>query len=168
MCRDLAPAFRIVVAERNCVRPLLQTFAPDGETVAIPVQNFHPVLAPACKHKQVPGEGVQLQVLADQRLQTVEALAHIARRKAEVHPHAGWQVDHLRSASSTVRKVVISTPGPMRNRSPVANTSSSAASAMRSGRRAPLSTRAKPHWPVFLKAFPPSVKGVLGQPLFLA
>ena len=71
-----------------------------------------------------------------------EALAHVARRQTQIHPHAGWQVDHARKTSSTARKVAVSTPLPMRSRSPVANTSSSTASAVRSCRRAPLSTKA--------------------------
>src|SRR5207248_9701824 len=123
--RDLTLAFFAGIAQRHCVRPLLQSLAPDRETVLVPVQNFYPVLAPTRKHKQVSGEGVQSQVLADERVQTIEALAHVARRQAQIHSHAGWQVEHPRSTSSTVRRVVMSTPAPMRNRSPVANTSSS-------------------------------------------
>src|SRR5215475_5235816 len=115
---------------------------------AIPIENFHPVLAPAGKYKQVSREDIQLQVLADQRLQTVKALAHIARREAEVHPHAGRQVDHPRSTFSTIRNVVMSTPGLMRSRSPVASTSSIIGSAVRSCRRALLSTRANRTGPV--------------------
>src|SRR2546430_12797720 len=32
------------IAQRHCVRPLLQSLAPDRETVLVPVQNFYPVL----------------------------------------------------------------------------------------------------------------------------
>src|SRR5205807_4059784 len=127
--RDLKPGFSPAVAKRNRVRPLLQPLAPYSEAVAVPVQNLDSVLPSARKNKQVSGKGIQLQVLADQRLQTVKTLAHIARRQAQIHPHAGWQVDHARKTSSTARKVAVSTPAPMRSRSPVGNTSSSAASA---------------------------------------
>src|SRR5436305_14903495 len=109
--------------------------------------------APARKHKQVSGNDIQLEVVADERVQTVKALAHVARRQAQVHTHAGWQVDHARNTSSTVRKVAASTPALMRSRSPVANASSSAASAARSSRRGLRSTKANRTGPVCWSRF---------------
>src|SRR5436190_16528230 len=82
LCGDLPPAFCGALTERYGVGPFLQPFTPHSKAVTIPVQNLHPVPTPTRKHKQVSGEGIQLQVLADQRVQTVEALAHIARRQA--------------------------------------------------------------------------------------
>src|SRR5687768_7856641 len=75
----------------------------------------------------MPGEGVQLQVIAHQRVQPVEAAAHVARAQAQIHPHAGRQVHHARNASITIRNVAPSTPERMRNCSPLANTISTSA-----------------------------------------
>src|SRR5471030_1696365 len=101
-------------------------------------------MAPATgEYKKVAGESVQFQVLPHQGVQPVKALAHVAGRKAQIHPHAGWQVNHTRNASSTVRKVTASTPAPIRSRSPVASTSSRLASAAGSCLTPPRSTKAK-------------------------
>jgi hypothetical protein len=54
-----------------------------------------------------------------------------------------WRMDHGRKTSITVRNVAASTPALMRSRSPVANTSSRAASVAGFCRGAPLSTKAK-------------------------
>ncbi len=108
-------------------------------------------------------------MLAHQGVQPVKTLAHIACCQAKIHPHAGRQVDHTRNTASTVRNVVPSTPVPMRNRSPLANTSSSAASAADSCRAALLSTKAKRTGSIsFLQAFAPGVEGIFCQPLFFA
>jgi hypothetical protein len=56
------------------------------------------------------GESIQIQVLAHERVQTVEALAHVAQRLSQIHPHAGRQVDHARNASNTARNVAPPTP----------------------------------------------------------
>src|SRR5436190_16787084 len=126
--RDLPSPFWLALTERHRVRAFLQSLAPHRESVTVPIQNLDPIAPPAREHKQVSGEGIQLQVLAHQGVQAVKALAHIARRQAKIHPYAGRQVDHARKTPRTVRNTAASTPAPMRNRSPVANTSSRAAS----------------------------------------
>ncbi len=83
-----------------------------------------PVAPAVGENEQVADEGVQLQPVPHQRVQTVEAPAHVARRQAQVYAHAGRKVDHARRISTTVRSVAASTPAPIRSRSPVANTSS--------------------------------------------
>ena len=69
-----------------------------------------------------------------------------AERKREgerqIRPHAGWQMDHARKASSTARNVDASTPTPMCRRSPVVNSNSTSASADLSRRTPRLSTKA--------------------------
>ncbi len=57
-----------------------------------------------------------------------KAPPHIYRAQAQIHPHAGRQVDHLRAASSTSPASAASTWLLIRSRSPFRNTSSSAGS----------------------------------------
>src|ERR1039458_9142086 len=87
-------------------------------------------------------ERVQLHRLSHQRMQAIEALAHVAGRGAEIDAHTGRQVHHARSRSTlnTVRKVATSVPGAIRKRSPDARISSTGATG--SPPDAPVSTRA--------------------------
>ena len=139
----LAEVEDVAVAERHRVRALLQSLAPHREAVAVPIQDLDPIFPTAGEHKQVSGEGIQLQVLAHQGVQPVKTLAHVACCQAKIHPHAGRQMDHRRKISRTVCNVAASTPAPMRSRSPVAMTSSRAASVAGSCRATLLSTKAK-------------------------
>src|SRR5262245_62047622 len=61
LCRDLLPPLLGICANRNCVRAFLQTFAPDRESVTIPVQDLHAVFPAAGENEQMPGKCVQLQ-----------------------------------------------------------------------------------------------------------
>src|SRR5689334_13934013 len=65
------------------------------------------------------GEGIQLQVVAHERVEAVETEPHIARTQAQIDAHAGGQVNHRRSVSSTTRSVAASTPVATRRRSPL-------------------------------------------------
>src|SRR5581483_7247997 len=67
-------------------------------------------------------------------VQAIAALAHVAGRKAQIHAHAGRQVDRARNASSTVRNMIASNPAPMRSRSPLVSASSRAVSVAGAGR----------------------------------
>src|ERR1700688_2234524 len=71
-------------------------------------------------------KGIQLQVISYQGVKPVKASAHVARVQTQVHAHAGRQVYHPRTTSSTIRNVVATTWLPMRSRSPLLSTSSSA------------------------------------------
>ncbi len=81
-------------------------------------------------------------MVAYQCMRSVEALARVTGGQAQIDPHAGWQVDHFRSASSTVRNTPVLTPPPIRNRSPVATTNSNQCSADTPSGPAPLSISA--------------------------
>src|ERR1051325_10021884 len=72
------------------------------------------------------GERVQSETVPHQTVQCVEALPHVARRRAQVYSHAGRQVDHSRSRNtvSTVRRVFASTPVNIRSSSPSGRTNS--------------------------------------------
>src|ERR1700693_3537635 len=72
------------------------------------------------------GEGIQVQMISHQRVQSVKTPAHVARAQTQIHSYAGRQVNHPRTASRTIRKVAPSTSLPIRNRSPLLSTSSSA------------------------------------------
>jgi hypothetical protein len=108
---------------------------------------------PASEDEQVPGERIQFQVLPHERIQPVEALAHIAGRQAQIHPHAGRQLNHTRSRNtpSTIRNVAASTPGAICIRSPVARTSSTGAFNVQPFPE--VSTNANPTAALFLDCF---------------
>lgn len=102
---------------------------------------------------QIPTPGVRGQACA-----SCQSSCACRTVSGEVHAHTGRQVDHTHKMSSTMRKVAASAPAPMRNRSPVSNTSSIADSAARS-----LSSRRRSHQERtapdrLLKPFPPRVK----------
>ena len=70
------------------------------------------------------GESIQLQMISHQSVQPVETAPHVTRAKTQIHPHAGWQVNHPRTISNTIRSVAASTSLPIRNRSPLVSTNS--------------------------------------------
>src|SRR6267143_145324 len=109
----------------NRVGALFQTFRPDGEPVPVPVQNLEPISSLVGEQVKMAGERIQLEMIPYQRVQAVEASAHIAGAQTQIHAHAGRQVNHRRTASSTRRNVASSTPLPMRSRSPLVRINSS-------------------------------------------
>src|SRR5437868_5182097 len=82
--RNLAPRFDTIVGW-HCIGAFFEPFGPDRETVPIPVQYFDPVPPPVGEDEQMSGKGVQLHRLGDQRVQAVEALAHVAGCGAEIN-----------------------------------------------------------------------------------
>jgi hypothetical protein len=48
---DLTLTFVAAIAERHCVRVLLQTLAPQRKAIAVPIQNLDPIPPPAGEHK---------------------------------------------------------------------------------------------------------------------
>src|SRR3954454_24444295 len=75
---------------------------PDGEAVAVPVEDLEAVAAAVGEDEEVSGEGVELQDALSQRRQAVEALAHVSRLGGEVDADGGAQSEHG-GASSTPR-----------------------------------------------------------------
>src|SRR5260370_35055537 len=136
LCRDLPPVFAGVFRQGHRVGAFLQTFAPHCKSVAIPIQDLETIAPPAGEHEQMPCESIQCQVIPDQLVPPVAALTHVATRQAKEYPHAGWQMDHARNASSTCCNVAASTPPPIRIRAPVVSTSSKAACSAGPGRGA--------------------------------
>ncbi len=109
------------------------------------------------------GEGVQFHGLRHQRLESVEALAHVAGAGAEVNPHARRQVGHgcSRSTVSTVRRVAASTPQGMRRRQPALSSSSSGATGLRSD---PVGGhQSETYWRLVAQPLPPGIERLLGQ-----
>src|SRR5450631_3484865 len=72
------------------------------------------------------GESIQLQMISHQSVQPVETAPHVTRTQTQIHPHAGWQVNHPRTTSSTIRSIAASASLPIRSRSPLVSTSSNA------------------------------------------
>jgi hypothetical protein len=99
---------------------------PDRKPVPVPVQDLEAVFSLVGEQVQMSGEGVQMQMVFYQGVQTVKTTAHVARAQTQIHPHAGRQVNHPRTASRTMRSVAASTSLPIRSRSPFPSTSSSA------------------------------------------
>ena len=104
----------VLFTERHRVGAFLQPLGPHREPVAIPVQNLHPVPRRLAKTEKMPGKRIQLHRAGDQRVQSVEASPHVARRGAQVHAHARRQVDHAgsRSTASTNLSVAASARNP--------------------------------------------------------
>src|ERR1700704_4659000 len=72
------------------------------------------------------GERVQLQMISHQGVQAVKTPPHVARAQTQIHPHAGRQVNHPRTASRTIRSVAVSTLLPINSRSPFLSNNSRA------------------------------------------
>src|ERR1019366_1675718 len=121
----------LFVAERHRIGAFLQPLGPDSEPIAIPVQDLHAIAPPVGEYEQMAGEGVHLHYCVHQCVQPVEAPPHVARRGRQVHTHTGRQMNHRgsRNTLSTSRSVAASMPGAIRNRSPEARTTSTAATA---------------------------------------
>jgi hypothetical protein len=72
------------------------------------------------------GESIQLKMISHQSVESVETEPHVTRAQTQIHPHTGWQVNHPRTISNTIRNVFASASLPIRNRSPLVSTSSNA------------------------------------------
>src|SRR3954452_686956 len=59
LCRDLSPALFNGIVEWHLVRAFFQSLTPNRETIAVPIQNFDPILPTAGENKQVSGKGIQ-------------------------------------------------------------------------------------------------------------
>src|SRR5450755_607542 len=121
----------LFVTEWHRVGAFFQPLGPDGEPVAIPVKDLDSVASPVSEYEQMPAKRVELHHRVHQRMQPIEAAPHIARRRRQVHAHAGRQMDHRgsRNTLNTSRSVTASMPGAIRSRSPEARTTSTAATA---------------------------------------
>jgi len=124
--RDLkSPRARFTTGDG--IAAFFQALGPDRESISVPIEDLEPVSSLVQEQIQMAGEGIQLEMIAHQRVQPIEAPAHVARAQTQVHAHAGRRVNHGRNASSTSRSVAASTPLAMRSRSPLASSNSSGA-----------------------------------------
>ncbi len=101
------------VAERHRIGAFLQPLGPYRESVAIPVENLHPVAAPVGEHEQMSGERIQLHALVTSacRPSKLRRMSHGEVHK--IYAHARRQVDHAVPAAppAPVRSVAASAPG---------------------------------------------------------
>ena len=73
---------------------LFQTLIPDGQSVAVPIEQFDPVAVSVAKDKQGTGERVLIEFQPDQAAQAIEGLSHIARGPVQIDPGGGSQGKH--------------------------------------------------------------------------
>jgi len=98
---------------------------PDGEPVAVPVEDLDAITSFVDEDEEVAGEGIEVEA-GGQREEAVEALAHVGRGGGEVDADSGAHPEHevsSRTARSR-RKVSASKPGATAMRRPSARTSS--------------------------------------------
>src|SRR3984893_10621088 len=120
----------------NCVGARFQTFCPDGKPIPVPVQNLEPISALVGEQVKMAGKWIQLEMIPHQRVQPVEAPAHVAGTQAQIHSYTGRRVNHRLTTSSTRRNVAASTPFRIRSCSPLARISSNGAALATVFRRA--------------------------------
>src|SRR5690606_26104732 len=108
---------------------------PQTETVALPVQDPHPVAGTVAEHEQLLGKRIELQRILDQRRQAVDALPEVHRLAAQVHRRqiVRWAHHSRLATPSTAASAAASS-------TPENPTSTPFASTMRQARGAPAST----------------------------
>lgn len=62
---------------RQAEGALLQTLIPDGQSIAVPIEQFDPVAVSVTKDKQRTGERIFMEFHPDQAAQAVEGLSHV-------------------------------------------------------------------------------------------
>ena len=63
---------------------LLQSFVPDGQTVAVPIEQFDHVPSTVAKYKQGTRKGILIELCADQSAQPIEGLSHVTRSPVQI------------------------------------------------------------------------------------
>ena len=80
----------------GAARPLkatgLETFVQQHETVALPVQGFYPVPAPAAEQKQGVGKWIKFKLLLNDCGQTVNSAAQTCIAAGDVNPICSCEI----------------------------------------------------------------------------
>src|SRR5205085_6454959 len=110
----------------NAEGPALEPLGPDGQAIAVPVEDLEAIPAFVEEDEEVTREGIELEGTGDQGGEAVEALAHVGGFFGEVDPDRGTQSEH--GGSSTVarswRRVWGSKPGATAIRRPLPRSNS--------------------------------------------
>ena len=71
-----------------------EAFVPDGEAVAVPIENLGECIGAIEKHEQMPVERIGVERVADHAEQAVERFPHVDRRGAERNLRVGRYAQH--------------------------------------------------------------------------
>src|SRR5512135_3313581 len=98
---------------RDAEGPALEPLGPDGQAIAVPVQDLDAIASLVDEDEEVAGEGIDREATYDQRGEAVEALTHIGRFFGKVNTDGGAQSEHGRSSTTarSWRRVWGSKPG---------------------------------------------------------
>jgi len=88
------------------VKPILfQSFMPQAEAVAVPIQDLNNIPLPVAETKQVPRQGVERQLLGNHDGKAIDGLTHIGYAGGNVNlVRKPWKKHHR--FSSTVRSLL--------------------------------------------------------------
>lgn len=79
---------------RQAEGALLQTLIPDGQSIAVPIEQFDPVAVSVTKDKQGTGERVLIEFHPDQAAQAVEGFSQVTSGPVQIDPGGGGQGQH--------------------------------------------------------------------------
>ena len=74
--------------------PGLESLVPDGQTVAIEVEDLDPISAAVDEEEEMAGQGILAEALLDQPGEAVETVAHVDGAGAEEDTDGGGKHDH--------------------------------------------------------------------------
>src|SRR3954466_1538966 len=80
----------------------LEPFGPDGQPIAIPIQDLDAIAPLVEEDEEVSREGIELEGTGRQRGQAVKALAHVGGFPGEIDPDGGAQSEHRRSSTKSM------------------------------------------------------------------
>ncbi len=111
---------------RNAEGSALESLGPDGQTIAVPIQDLDAIATLVDEDEEMTGEGIERQAARCQGGQAVEALAHVGRFFGEVNADRGAQSEHGRSSTTAMRRRRVwgSNPGATAIRRPLERMSS--------------------------------------------
>ena len=95
----------------------LQAFIPEGQAVAVPVEELDHAATTVDEDEKRTGQGICPQIGTDDAAETVEGFAHIAEAAVEIDAGGRRQAEHRErslSVSTTARRVKGSKPLPLR------------------------------------------------------
>ena len=67
----------------------LEPLRPDGQAIAVPVEDLDPIPSLVDEDEEMAGEGIELEGTRDERGEAVEALSHVGRFFGEVNTDGG-------------------------------------------------------------------------------
>src|SRR3954464_2728674 len=81
---------------------LLWLLGPDGQPIAVPIQDLDAIAPSIEEDEEVSREGIELEGTGRQRGQAVKTLAHVGGFSGEIDPDGGAQSEHRRSSTKSM------------------------------------------------------------------